>query len=80
MLSRSVMSNSFAVPWTVAHQAPLSMEFFRQEYWKWVAISFSRGSSQTLGSNLCLLHCRWILYHLATREALIHSLTVSKLQ
>ena len=23
----------FAAPWTVAHQAPLSMEFFRQEYW-----------------------------------------------
>ena len=23
----------FAFPWTVAHQAPLSMEFFRQEYW-----------------------------------------------
>ena len=23
----------FANPWTVAHQAPLSMEFFRQEYW-----------------------------------------------
>ena len=23
----------FAIPWTVAHQAPLSMEFFRQEYW-----------------------------------------------
>ena len=22
-----------ATPWTVAHQAPLSMEFFRQEYW-----------------------------------------------
>ena len=22
----------FATPWTVAHQAPLSMEFFRQEY------------------------------------------------
>ena len=21
------------IPWTVAHQAPLSMEFFRQEYW-----------------------------------------------
>ena len=20
-------------PWTVAYQAPLSMEFFRQEYW-----------------------------------------------
>ena len=33
----------FATPWTVAHQAPLYMEFSRQE---WVAISFSRGSSQ----------------------------------
>ena len=27
------MSNSFAIPWTVAHQAPLSLEFPRQEYW-----------------------------------------------
>jgi len=25
-------------------QAPLSMEFFREEYWEWVAISFFRGS------------------------------------
>ena len=23
----------FVTPWTIAHQAPLSMEFFRQEYW-----------------------------------------------
>ena len=23
----------FATPWTVAHQAPLSMGFSRQEYW-----------------------------------------------
>ena len=23
----------FVTPWTVAHQAPLSMEFPRQEYW-----------------------------------------------
>ena len=28
-ISRSV----FATPWTVAHQAPLSMGFSRQEYW-----------------------------------------------
>ena len=27
------MSNSFVNPWTVAHQAPLSMGFPRQEYW-----------------------------------------------
>ena len=28
-----------------AHQAPLSVEFSRQDYLEWVAISFSRGSS-----------------------------------
>ena len=27
------MSDSFATPWTLAHQAPLSMGFSRQEYW-----------------------------------------------
>ena len=27
------MSNTFASPWTVAHQIPLSMGFPRQEYW-----------------------------------------------
>ena len=26
------MSHSFATPWTVAHQSPLSMGFPRQEY------------------------------------------------
>ena len=26
------MSDSFVTPWTVARQAPLSMEFSRQEY------------------------------------------------
>ena len=33
LLSRSVMSNPFAISQTVAHQAPLSMEFCMQEYW-----------------------------------------------
>ena len=39
MLSCSFMSDSlwlyglFATLWTVAHQAPLSMKFSRQEYW-----------------------------------------------
>ena len=36
----------FVTPWTVARQAPPSMGFSRQEYLKWVAISFSRGSSR----------------------------------
>ena len=39
------MSDS-ATPWTVACQAPLSMEFSRKEYWEWVATSFPRGSFQ----------------------------------
>ena len=26
----------FATLWTVTHQAPLSLEFFRQEYWNWL--------------------------------------------
>ena len=29
----SVESDSLQPQWTVAHQAPLSMEFSRQEYW-----------------------------------------------
>ena len=33
VLSRSVVSNSFATPSTVADQAPLSMGFSKQEYW-----------------------------------------------
>ena len=32
VLSHSVMFNS-VTPWTVARQAPLSMEFSRQEHW-----------------------------------------------
>ena len=37
----------FVTPWTVAYQAPPSVEFSRQEYWSGcVAISFSRGSSR----------------------------------
>ena len=33
MLSCSVLSNS-VTPWTVAHKAPLSVGFSRQEYWR----------------------------------------------
>ena len=35
---------TFVTLWTVACQAPLSMRFSRQEYWKWVAMPTSRGS------------------------------------
>ena len=30
----------FATPWTVARQAPLSMGFYRQEYWSGLLFSF----------------------------------------
>ena len=30
----------FAIPWTVAYQAPLSMEFSRQEYWSGLPFPF----------------------------------------
>ena len=62
----------FATLWTLAHQAPLSMGFSRQEYWSGLPgpplgdLLFSQGSNPSL---LCLLDCRQILYSLATREA-----------
>ena len=40
VFSHSVMSHSFADPWTVAHQGPLSMEFPRQEYWSGLPFPF----------------------------------------
>jgi len=33
LLSRFSHVQLFATPWTIAHQAPLSMGFSRQEYW-----------------------------------------------
>ena len=62
----SVMFNScqlFTPLWLVAHQAPLSMGFSRQEYGSGLSFSSSRGSSRPR-LNLCLLHCRWIFYQL----------------
>ena len=57
----------FATLWTVAPQAPLSMGFFRQEYWSGSSFP-SPGDLSDQGLNLHLLNCRWILYHWATEE------------
>ena len=46
--------------WTVAHQAPLSMRFPRQEYWRGLTFS-PPGIFPTQQSNLYLLYSRWIL-------------------
>ena len=37
------MSGSFATPWSVAHQAPMSMRFSRHEYWSGLPFPFPRG-------------------------------------
>ena len=55
----------FSAPWTTAHQAPLSMGFPRQGHWSGCHFLL-QGILLTQGSKLhllCLLHCRWILYH-----------------
>ena len=65
----------FATPWTVAHQAPLSMGFPRQEYWTSVPFPFP---GDLLDPRLLL--GRWILYHWATKEAWYHLYVESKTQ
>ena len=45
----------FVTTWTIACQAPLVMEFFRQEYWSGLPFSFCRGSSQSPGIKLVSL-------------------------
>ena len=54
----------FVTPWTVAHQAPLSVEFSRQEYWSGLPFP-SPGTFPTQESNPDLPHCRQILYSLS---------------
>ena len=55
-----------ATPWTIACQAPLSMGFPRQEYWRGVAVSFCRGSSWLEDQTHISCIGRQILYHWAT--------------
>ena len=63
-LSCSVMSNSLWPLWTVAQEAPLSMEFSRQEYWSGLTFP-SPGYLPDPGIEPCFPHCRQILYHLS---------------
>ena len=73
MYVHSVMSNYFVTPWTVARQAPVSMEFSRKN--TGVGCYFLlQGIFPTQELNTCLLHflySRQILYHRATWEAFI---------
>ena len=58
------MSDSFVTPWTVALQAPLSVQFPRQEYWSGLPFPL-QGIFLNQGSNPGLPHCGQTLYHLS---------------
>ena len=74
-VSRSVMSDS-TIPWTVAFQAPLSMECSRQKYWSGLLLP-PPGDLPYPGLNLSLLHCKQIL-HLSHQGSPNYIICVSK--
>ena len=63
------MSNSFATPWTVTHQVPLSMGLSRQEYCS--GLPFPSSGESLWPRTWTCVSCigQWVLYHWATREA-----------
>ena len=69
----------FVAPWTVAHQAPLSEGFSRQEYWSGLPFSSAgdapdpgmlrtRGCSGPRDGTRVSCIDRWVLYHQTIRE------------
>ena len=71
MRAHSFMSDS-ATPWTIAHQAPLSMGYHKQEWWSWLPLPPSGDlpdpGIEHISGSCCI--GRRILYHGAIREAL----------
>ena len=52
----------FAIPWTVAHQAPPSMGFSRQEYWSGLPFpSPQKGALKTVWGSLVVQWLRLML-------------------
>ena len=78
-VSHSVVSDSFQMDFI--HQAPLSMECSRQEYWQLLKIQNAVGSHSlfqgiflTQGLNLGLPHFWHVLYHLSYQGSPSHLL------
>ena len=65
VLSRFSCIQLFATPWTVAHQAPLSMGFSRQEYWSGLPFPPPGDLPNTGIKPGLLVSCigRGVLYH-----------------
>ena len=69
------MSNSSS-PWTLAHQAPSSMGFSRQEYWSGCHFLL-QGIFLIQGSNPGLLDCRQTLYPYVPRSHILSLILVN---
>ena len=71
LFSRYIMSDSFAPPWIVARQVPLSMGFPRQEHWNGLSLPTSGDLPDPGMEPMSRVSCidRLILYHCATWEA-----------
>ena len=72
MLSRVCF---IATPWTTAHQAPVSRDFFQARILECVAIFFSRGSSWPRDGTHISCIGRQILYNCAPWETCIYTHT-----
>ena len=64
-VGRLVVSDSFATPSNCGPPGSLDHGLLQAGILEWVAMPFSRGIFPTQGSNLGLLHCRQIRYHLS---------------
>ena len=62
----------FVTPWTAARQAPLSMEFSRQEYWSGLPLPAPGDLPDSGIKPESCVSCtdRWILYHGTSWEGL----------
>ena len=54
---------TLVTPWTVAHQALLSMGFFQARILEWIAISSSNGNSQPRDRTCVSCTGMCVLYH-----------------
>ena len=69
---------TLSTPWTIAHQAPLSMGFSRQEDWSGLPFP-SPGDLPNPGIKPGLLHCRQMIYWLSCEgsPALTYGIDIS---
>ena len=68
LLSDVLLFGLYSIPWILAPKAPLSMEFFRKEYWSKLPSPTSVALPSPGIEPASRVSCigRWILYHYAT--------------